>query len=204
MLLTWTQGEETVALELDVATSETYGATAEVTEHPVETGSAAGDHIRPASDTFTVEGMVTNTPIRVPRTQMRGATRSTQTLDLRIGDETVRVAVAQWSSTFDRARDCHALFKALVAAGVTVALESTFGTDDNLVLINYRVPRTADTAGALPVTLDFKRLRRVSTARAPVPAIRRAQVPQQRGPQPAAPRNSFLSNVLANAGVTRR
>jgi hypothetical protein len=201
MLLTWTQGDETIALELDVATTETYGATAEVTEHPVETGSAAGDHIRPAADTFTIEGMVSNTPIRVPSTQMRGATRSTQTLDLRVGDEVLRVAVAQWSSTFDRVRDCHAIFAALVRAGVTVALESTFGTDDNLVLISYRVPRTADTSGALPVTLDFKRLRRVSTARAPVPAIRRAQVPQQRGPQPAVPNSGAGLRFAQSIGV---
>jgi hypothetical protein len=196
MLLTWTQGDETIALELDVATTETYTASAEVTEHPVETGSAVADHVRPASDTFTVEGLVSNDPIRVPTTQMRGATRTVAVLDLPIGKEVVKVAVGQWSSTFDRVRDCHALFAALVRQGTVVSLAGSLSTEADLVLIGYRVSRTADTGGALPVTLDLKRLRRVSTARAPVPTIRRAQVPQQRGPQPATPDGSFLANVF--------
>ncbi len=196
MMMTWTVEGETVALEFDVATTETYGASAEVTEHPVETGSAVADHVRPASDTFTVEAIVSNTPIRVPSTQMRGATRTTTVLDLPVGREVVKVAVGQWSSTFDRVRDCHALLAALVRQGTVVSLAGSLSTEESLVLIGYRVSRTADTGGALPVTLDFKRLRRVSTARAPVPTIRRVQVPQQRGPQPATPNGSFLSNVF--------
>lgn len=203
MMMTWTVEGETVALELDVATTETYGATAEVTEHPVETGSAVADHVRPASDTFTVEAIVSNTPIRVPSTQMRGATRTTTVLDLPVGREVVRVSVGQWSSTFDRVRDCHALLAALVRQGTVVSLAGSLSTEESLVLIGYRVSRTADTGGGLPVTLDFKRLRRVSTARAPVPTIRRVQVPQQRGPQPAVPNSAAGLRVLQSGGVFR-
>lgn len=201
-LLQWDDGGATVALEIDVATSEGFEATAEVTEHPVETGSAITDHVRPNNAMITLEGLITNTPVVVPRSQLAGRTRSAQTVDLRIGGETVRVSLQEWSAPLDRVRECDALLAALVAAGTPVRLTASLrGTTDALVITRYKVDRTADTGKALPVTLELKRLRVVNTSRVAVPALRRVPPVEPRGEQPAVEEGSLVYNGAREAGV---
>lgn len=58
---------------LDVSVRESHGLSAEVTEHPVESGADVADHIRPKQRTVTIEGIISNTPIEVPQSHMDGA-----------------------------------------------------------------------------------------------------------------------------------
>ncbi len=199
-LLQWDDGGATVALEIDVTSSEGYELTAEVTEHPVETGSAITDHVRPNNGMVTLEGLITNTPVVVPRTQLAGRTRAPQNVDLRIGGETVRVSLQEWSAPLDRVRECDALLAALVAAGTPVRLTASLrGTIDALVITRYKVDRTADTGKSLPVTLEMKRLRVVNTARVAVPALRRVPPVEPRGEQPPVEAGSTLYNVFSGS-----
>lgn len=196
--LQWTEEGTTVVLEIDAAPTEGYEASAEPTTHPVETGGAITDHVKPNPDTLTIEGVISNTPVRVPATQTRGLTRAPANVDLRVGRDTVRVQLQQWSGTLDRVRDCDALLAGLVARAALLTLTTSLRTVQNLVLVRYRVDRTATTGNALPVVLDLHRARIVSTARAAVPALRNLRVPENRGTVPAVPTGSFLNN-LANS-----
>lgn len=189
------EGGATVALEIDVTPTEGYESSAETTEHPVETGSAIADHVKPGNDTLTLEGVISNTPVRVPTTHTRGLTRQAGNLDLTVGRETVRVQVQQWSGTLERVRDCDGVLAGLVASGTALRLTTGLRTVENLVLIRYRVDRTAEVGNALAVSLDLKRIRVVATSRVSVPAVPRARVPQSRGAVPAAPAGSTLDNV---------
>jgi len=194
--ISWTDAAGNALLvELDAAPTQTWESTAEVTEHPVETGSAIGDHVRPANDTISVEGILTNTPVSVPSSQMQGVTRAPGPLDLgAVGQATV----LKWSGPFDRVTTCRELLRALVKAGLPATLgtgRDSYRFDDNLVLTRFRVTREASTGNAVSVSLDFKQLRIVSTARAPVPSVRRAQIPATVGAQPAVPNASFAENV---------
>lgn len=47
---------------LDASLSESHAATVDVTEHPVETGAKVVDHLIPAPDDLSIEGVVSNTP----------------------------------------------------------------------------------------------------------------------------------------------
>lgn len=53
-------------LLLDASPSRSHNASAQVTEHPVETGAPVADSIRPMPRRLTIEGMITNTPIGAP------------------------------------------------------------------------------------------------------------------------------------------
>lgn len=51
------------AIEFDCTLSETHEASAQVTEHPIETGANITDHVRPMLARVSIEGLITNTPI---------------------------------------------------------------------------------------------------------------------------------------------
>lgn len=58
-----TGGAATFVVEFDVTTDENHNSRAEVTEHAVQKGPAVSDYVRPAQDTLTLTGLITNTPI---------------------------------------------------------------------------------------------------------------------------------------------
>lgn len=194
-LLQWDVEGDTVALEIDATPTETYEATAEVTEHPVESGGAITDHVRPVPGTITLEGVISDTPVVVPRTQTRGLARAAGSVSLTVAGETVRVSLQRWSGPLDRVRACDELFAGLVRAGAIVTLTTSLRITGGLILIRYSVARTVETGRALPVTLEFKQVRVVSTSRVAVPAVRRLQVPPSRGVAPTTPTNSVLYNL---------
>ena len=53
---------------------EGYESTAEPTEHAVDSGVVIVDHLKRNPDTITLEGMVTNSPLVLPRVAHRGVT----------------------------------------------------------------------------------------------------------------------------------
>jgi len=194
----WTDAAgNTLSVELDATPTQSWESSAEVTEHPVETGSAITDHVKPSNDTITVEGVITNTPVIVPTTQMQGATRSPGTLDLPgVG----KVSVQRWSGPFDRVAECREMLRSLVKAGLPAVLTTgprdALRFDTELVLVRFRVDRDATTGGSINVSLDFKQLRVVSTARVAVPAVRAMRVPPRRGVQPPAPAATGAYNAV--------
>lgn len=198
----WVDGTgNTLLVELDATPTQAWESTAEVTKHPVETGSAVGDHVKPANDAITVEGVITNTPVIVPATQMQGATRAPGTLDLPGGGS---VSVQRWSGPFDRVSECRELLRSLVKAGLPATLSTGrregLRFDDNLVLVRFRVDRDATTGNSINVSLDFEQLRVVSTSRVAVPAVRRLQVPESRGTAPPVPAGSMGYNLAYGSG----
>ena len=170
------------AVELDATTLIGFESAAEVTEHPVETGPSVGDHIRPMNGTVTLEGIITDAPIVLPSTQAQGVSAASGTVSLPGGG----TAVAQrFSGTINRVRLCDETLRGLVEAGALVTLTSGLRTVDSLAITRYAPERNADTGNSMKVTMAFKRVRIATTARAPVPLVRRAQVTLDRGAQPA-------------------
>lgn len=170
------------AVELDATTLIGFESAAEVTEHPVERGPSVGDHIRPNNGTVTLEGVVTDAPITLPTTQAPGVSVASGTVSLPGGG----TAVAQrFSGTINRVRLCDETLRELVEAGALVTLTSGLRTVDSLAITRYAPERNADTGNSMKVTMAFKRVRIATTARAPVPLVRRAQVTLDRGAQPA-------------------
>lgn len=180
---------DTVGLDIDAAKIVTYERAAEVTEHPVEGGSPIADHIETANGTFTLEGVISNTPVRIPRTHTRGLSRALANVDLRVGGQVERVQLQQWSGTLDRKRACHAALVELITRRTQVALTTSLETIEHLALTRVQVTEDEESGNALKLSLGFTQLRIVGTARAPVPAIPRAQVRAQRGTQPADDRS---------------
>ena len=190
-VITWTDASgNTVALSLDVGESEGYELGAAVTSHPVETGFNISDGVRPTPPTFNLTGMVTNSPIVVPNTQMGGVTGSVGPVQIALPSGKSFTATALvFSGPFDRVLACDALLQGLVENGTLVSILTTLRQIDNAVVTSYKVDRNATTGNSIPVSLTFQVLRIVSTQSVTVPAPRqrRGRGQNARGGQPATP-----------------
>lgn len=196
--LSWTAGGTTTILEVDITPTQGFERTAEVTEHPVEAGAPIADHVKLNNGVITLEALITNTPVRIPSTQMQGATRASGTTSTAAGD----VTTLRWSGPFDRVRECDALLDSLVAARVVVTLATSLRQIENLILTRYKVDRTTESGRALPATLEFKQIRLATTQRAEVPALRRLQRPATAGTQPADDRSAIARGEDGGARQT--
>lgn len=190
-LLTWEDDAATNttagALEIDATSLIGFEAAAEVTEHPVESGPAVGDHVRPKNGTISLEGVITNTPITLPATQMNGVTIASASVTLPGGGTAV---ARQYSGVVDRVRVCDNVLLGLTNAGAIVSLTSGLRIVDSLAITRYRVEKNTDTGHSVRITMELKRVRIATTARAAVPLVRRARVTLERGAQPADNRSA--------------
>jgi hypothetical protein len=198
-LLEYQTADGYLGIELDVVERESYESTAETIEHAVDSGVVLSDHVKRNPDTITLEGMVTNTPIVLPLTQMGGVTAGVQPSTLSVGGREIKASVLTFSGPFDRVRAVDEALQALMG-GVVVRYTGTLRTTDDMVVTRYRVDRDAQTGAALPVTIELRKIRRAEVRRVPVPAQRRGQPPAPRGAEAAPPRASVLSNLRRWAG----
>lgn len=201
-LFEWIDGSgETIALDVDVAKVITYERSAEVTEHPVENGAPIGDHVRAANGAFTLEGVISNAPVRVPTTQMRGLARAPGTVDLTVSGQRVAATLQRWSGPVNRKKECNDLLAALVAGRFKVALTTELESLDDLAMTRFKVTEDAQSGNALVFACDLKQLRLVGTARAAVPAVPTLQARTNRGPVP--PDDRTLLARAADGGAAQ-
>lgn len=193
-LLEWEDGFS-YAIELDCSENENYEDTNETTDRAVERGGTVTDHVRQNPGTITIEGTITNSPMRA-LAPTRDRSVSTQSVKLRDGSA---VAVQAWDTDFDRVKQTDELFQQLMEARSLVTLTTGLRTTEELVLVRCTVKRDGQTGNSVQVVLDFKRIRFATSQRATVqPVERRAIPPQQRGAQPADNR-SVLARLLDSA-----
>lgn len=197
VLLEWTDGFD-YAVGIDAA--ETYGFehTAETTDRVIDSGATVTDHIRSNPDTATVEGIITNSPLRAlaPTRDRIAGVRSVQ-----LSDKT-SVNVFAWDTDFDRVRQTDELLQQLMESRALVKLTTGVRTIENLAIVRYSAKRDGATGNALAVVFEFKRLRFAVSQRALVdPVVRRAIPPQQRGSQPADNRSVLARGIDAAPGA---
>jgi hypothetical protein len=148
--------------------------------------------------TATVEGVITNSPLRAlaPTRDRVAGVRSVQ-----LSDKT-SVNVFAWDTDFDRVRQTDELLQQLMESRALVKLTTGVRTIENLAVVRYSAKRDGATGNALAVVFEFKRLRFAVSQRALVdPVVRRAIPPQQRGSQPADNRSVLARGIDAAPGA---
>lgn len=190
-LLEWTDGFS-YAIEFDAAEVYGFESTNETTDKAVERGGTVTDHVRANPDTGSVEGIITNSPLRA-LAPTRDRSVATQPVKLSDGSS---VNVETWNTPFDRVRAVDELFLQLMDAKSLVKLTTGLRVMEDLIVTRYSVKKDGQTGNAAAVVVEFKQIRFATTERALVqPIQRRAIPPQQRGAQPGDNRS-----VLARIG----
>lgn len=143
-------------LELDATISEGHEYSNEVTDFPIEEGSDISDHVRRSPERVTLEGFVTNTPVKY-----FGEDSSVRNSLNEIDGSRVESAFGQLLDIagYDlpgTTRDAYNGRGAKIITLVT-GLRSYF----NMVLVSLSIPRNAQTGETLRFTAEFKKISQV-------------------------------------------
>jgi hypothetical protein len=200
-------------IEFDATTRETHTSVATVTESPVEKGVNVADHIRNELDKFSCEAVVTNTPIRVPLSNLDGTTGKVRnaTLTFPVKNDlpiaipgvgaalkgagvldstgTMKVSVLQFDSPFDRVSSVYHELKTLQETGTLVTLTTSLREYGNMVLRSISAPRASGEGGMITFSLDFVGIRFVETTRVDAPKNKKTTASKKKndGSKPYGP-----------------
>ena len=157
---------------IDVSVREGHALTAEVTEHPVESGAAVADHIRRMPDTIDIDGIVTNHPIEVPQSHIGTSRQNPSPIEiegeptlgtlglvpgahqaaallgaLKLDVRTKRVfsaSVLHFTEPFDRVTAVHAALVSIFERRALVTVVTGLMTYENVALTALHIERTAE------------------------------------------------------------
>lgn len=183
---------------IDVSVREGHALTAEVTEHPVETGVDVADHIRPMPATIDIEGVVTNHPVELPKSHagttlvspspieiegepslgaiglVPGAAQAAAVLGaIKIDVRSKRVfsaSVLHFTEPFDRVTAVHAALVSIFERRALVTVVTGLATYQNVALTGLHIERTGEAGkGRLNFAASGRVLRVVSSQTAKLP-----------------------------------
>ena len=146
---------------IDASITESHTYESQVTEFPVEQGSAISDNVRPMPISVTIEGIVSDTPIGIMadlRNNEHGDQAFLPTTD-------AATAKARGDLQSAPSIDALAAMLAIRDARQPVPIVTSLASFDNMVLINLEVPRDATTGYALRFTATFKQITIVTNQR---------------------------------------
>lgn len=134
----------------DVTTSEVHQGEVEVTDHPVEEGANVTDHARTKPAMFTVEGIVTNTPLN--STQSRRIVEAFgQQLETTSPEDALRDSPGY-------AEEAYAKLEALRRTPKLITVITQLRTYTNMLMTSLSVPRDPRTGDALRFSATFREL----------------------------------------------
>jgi hypothetical protein len=150
-------------LILDVTLNEQHAITSEATTHPVETGSDITDHIRALPQRISLEGMISNTPLRGVTSYMNGVTGSVKSFKKTIGGKTISYSAFTFDGAVERVREVYGDLISAIQGAALFNLTTTLAAYDSMACLNFAVPRNAQLGNALRFTMDFQRIIFVNT-----------------------------------------
>jgi hypothetical protein len=183
----WTSdGGATEAVEFDCTHHEVYEAPNAITDHVVERGAPMTDHVRPEAETLKLEAVVSNTVARTSLSFLDGATVAPGQVALPGGGS---ITALKLSRPVDRVRIAAGVLYDLRTNGTVLTVRSPRIFLPDVVIERVNFDWNSGEGGALPLTLDLRRVRFAVSETVPVdaPTTRRQQRTQQRGAQPTTP-----------------
>ncbi len=225
--ISYDAGGSLAVIEFDATLGEVHQGTTVVTEHPVEKGVNISDHVRPEVDRLTLEVFVTNAPIRVPRTNLDGATGGVAPLDLVVpstfelpiaipgvgaalkgagllsGNTTVKANVLQFDS-FDRVSSVYHELKTLQETSTVVTIQTSLREYDNFVLKSVTEPRQAGEGDSMRINIEAQQIRFVTAKTVPAPKTPVGAKKVNRGAKPstdAGPKQSLALKAAKALGL---
>lgn len=193
LVLTWQDATgQTVDVQFDVISTDSYEAVMAITAHPVEKGAPVVDHAREEPKKLSIEGFVSNTPLPsnltdAERSKMaalpvaldysagnkpQGAPLLSpgglmQALSKAIGGEdklpATVTAFRAVGEMPDRARDVFEKLETARTSRSLITASTRLHSVNNLLIDHISVARTVESSGGLPFQLGLTQVRIVSS-----------------------------------------
>lgn len=178
------------AVGFSLTSKESYQATSEPTENPIEDGGIVNDHIVHRRPAFTCDVLVTNSPMS--STFYEGSTSIERPLSPiaivggAFGSTPVRARLAGIARKANRVQEMLERLEVLRLAGATMTVLWSAGRLDGYVLSTIGIERSENSIGKGVFSLELKPLEIVSTeaVKAPQPKEPRGSATKSKGAQP--------------------
>lgn len=178
-------------LEVDCTLSESYDFEADVTDFEVEKGSKVSDHRRTAPATFSISGVISDTPLPSDLVTQAVAAAAPQ-LGLALSAFQTGVGLtADAIFTRDAFNKLERLFQVgretVGADGIaregTFSIVTKFRTFENMVVKSLKIARESGTGLVLPFSATFREIRFVESAIGTFQVVPQLQGPNPQGSQ---------------------
>ncbi len=185
MIVSWLAGGAQVSIEFDATMREDHHGTTAVTQYNVERGVNVSDHARPNLDTITFDCIVTNTPIKVPRTNMQGVTGGFHPVEITTptipnfprvlpgvglitsflppGSQTTKVNVLEFDGAVDRIRAVYDELQLLQQSATVVRLATRLRDFEEMVITSLSSPRGPADGESITFSMQAQQIRFVDS-----------------------------------------
>lgn len=152
------------SIEFDCTERDAHDSSATITEHSMEEGADASDHVRPNLDRVTLDVVVSNQPIKVPKTQVPGLTGGVRGIEFeREGIVFAKAQALVFDEEFDRVRSVYEELLGLKNRGQLCTVITSLREYENMVIERIGTIREAPTGHALVATVEAREMRIVRT-----------------------------------------
>lgn len=180
-------------LVLDASVKEEHVCEVEVTDHPVEQGSAISDHARSKPEEITIEGVISNTPLSHLQTR-RAVTSEGFAWTTSAAASAVRGVPGNAEAAEVTLRNLR---------GKLVTVVTALRTYDNMALVSLKIPRDQTTGDILKFEAKFKQIRIVTNAVTVVATkVAKAKPQVKKGSQPTTTPGNPVGGPKYQALVT--
>jgi hypothetical protein len=177
----WLSGSSANLLALDAALHVDETLTAQVTEHPLESGAVVSDNVIMKPRALKIEGLISATPMPKVGVQTSDGRYTSEYEQEAFSNELVTIE-AQPGSRPDPTRPQSALetLRAIHAARMPVSIgtgaseqngQISTNVYDNMIVETLEIPREQNTGDALHFTATLKEIIIVSSQTAPLPKV---------------------------------
>lgn len=186
-------------ITFDVIEAELHESIVEITDHPVEVGINATDHIRPLPDRLSLSAYTTNQPIAINPFTQRGELTSHKLkvpqwkIPLEVspgsiyraglsaalglfGSPDFSVQVLTFPDVFNAIYETYEVLRELESNGVLLQIVTPIRVYEDMVLERVSAPRQAGDSGVL-FGLDVRQLRVVESGQVAAPPVPADDVP---------------------------
>lgn len=212
------------SISLDASLSEGHSMTAEATDHPVEQGSSISDHVHIKPRVVTIEGIISNHPIKLPASQVDGVNEvdvefewkavpnlpvqlggpgllgaATGALVSAVGGDVQKGSAKGFEPPFDRVQSVREELDRIWKEGEPIDIVTTLAVYHDMVIESLEITRSAGSSSIMNFTATCKQISLVSTGLVvapPEPKVERGKEEKDRGKQAAGP----ASEVNADKG----
>jgi hypothetical protein len=206
------------AIAIDAVVREVHKFAGEVTEHPVEEGADISDHYRPAPRGVQLEGVISDTPLRVPGSHSNDAQQIQRTFDiptelfaLQLGPIPIRIAgpthqgsVTTFSKPMERVKSTWEEFEAIFAQQKIITIVTTLRVYPDMALRELDVERRANSYHFTCFALQIRTVVSGRSAAAiPIPKVKRAVPTVEKGKQDTAPVEPAKRSLAVQAGLAK-
>jgi hypothetical protein len=156
-------------VQLDVSIREMHSAKSRVTRHPIEDGSTVSDHVVHEPDGLTMEGFITDSPVRF-LSGVRAILEGPPDIGaIPEGYSPAAAEVNPGDNGVSRAREAYRAIMRLKASGKPLTVKTGLRTYNNLIIESIDVPRDVDKSGALFFTAVFTQVQIVNSLSVAIP-----------------------------------